>query len=89
MNNSPSSIIITYLRTLAMELNGGPSAMTELITEAGTPDNLEKIAQEIDMNVSHSTRSRTAWLTLLLGFADTASFICKRYKALDGTGRQS
>ncbi|QRV75133.1 hypothetical protein RhiJN_03148 [Ceratobasidium sp. AG-Ba] len=79
VNNSPAGIVITYLRTLAMDLKGGPPAMTELITDSCSPENLEKIVREVDMNdlriqpVSSANITRR-WMELA-GKADGMRFI--------------
>ncbi|KAG9102989.1 hypothetical protein FRC06_000565 [Ceratobasidium sp. 370] len=46
---SDPSVVISYLRT-SRQLKGGPNVMADFIDDHNTPNNLEKIACNVDMN---------------------------------------
>jgi hypothetical protein len=50
--NAEHGVAVSYLRALHA-LNGGPPAMADFISDNITPSNLEKIADKVDMDVSH------------------------------------
>jgi hypothetical protein len=52
--NGEQGAIVTYLRA-TKPIIGGPAAIPNFISDENTQENLEKIAQEADMNASSFT----------------------------------
>lgn len=76
--NSEQSAFVTYLRA-TKPIIGGPAAVPNVIADANTPDNLEKITNEVDMNdlriqpISEAKPTRN-WMTLA-GKVDELGFL--------------